>query len=190
MPPSARSRRVAAYTYAIGILLGALIHECRSGPAWEPVPGRVVPGLCRGWANPALVLWSRPPRALVRARNRTPWRTAPSDGAGTCPVGHATELLGRSATFGVIFRGGQAPPPADSPVRRARGAADRSRPPPETHSSSERTSANRPAIAGSSASAAATAVSIAVRHRMPSAVAAQPDLARRRGPPRTAASAC
>ena len=42
-----------------------------------------------------------------------------------------------------------------------------------THSSSDRTSARRPAIAGSSASAAATAVSIAVRHRIPSAVAAR-----------------
>ena len=45
------------------------------------------------------------------------------------------------------------------------------RPAAGTHDSSERTSPSWAAMAGSSASAAATAVSIAVRHRMPSAVA-------------------
>ncbi len=63
-----------------------------------------------------------------------------------------------------------------SPVdhRDAHGAPPQARTvdPPGTHESSDRTSESRSAIAGSSASAAAMAVSIAVKHRIPSAVAA------------------
>ena len=69
------------------------------------------------------------------------------------------------------WRGARAQPRREA----ARQAGVATRRPGEasgTHSASERTSESWAAIAGSSASAAATAVSIAVRHRIPSAVAA------------------
>ena len=134
------------------------------------------------WLPPGLV-WTVQLAAVVGGHMLGAWGGHVVAAAEAPPGISAAALRRRQVPLAVVMVGlttltlwslGQAivVTPAASVAAEAQAGTVSEAPSAGTHSSSDRTSASRPAIAGSSASAAATAVSIAVRHRIPSAVAA------------------